>query len=75
MNPDTGEVRKLTSAELAGERKQVDGKRYIKVNGSWWLEAQVEPSPFQLEHGMKGHHPCLCGSGKRYRNCCRGKQP
>lgn len=22
---------------------------------------------------IKGHHPCPCGSGKRYRDCCRLK--
>jgi predicted transcriptional regulator len=22
---------------------------------------------------IKGHHPCPCGSGKRYRDCCRPK--
>jgi len=22
----------------------------------------------------KGHHPCKCGSGKKFRDCCRGKE-
>lgn len=27
----------------------------------------------ELSSELKGHHPCPCGSGKRYRDCCRPK--
>ncbi len=30
-------------------------------------------SPKEKQARIMGHHPCPCGSGKKYRDCCRTK--
>jgi hypothetical protein len=33
----------------------------------------VPDPPKEKQPGIMGHHPCPCGSGKKYRDCCRTK--
>lgn len=43
-----------------------------RIHGEpWWIECKIEPTKAQTMKGLKGHHLCLCGSGKKFRDCCR----
>lgn len=71
MNPDTGEVRCLTPEEKQRVLDDSEGRRRVKIKGSWWIETKVEPNKKQMQSGVKGWHDCLCGSGRKFRDCCR----
>lgn len=68
MNTKTGQIMKFNSEE---ERTGfIISERAKGPAGKWWKECAVEP---QIKTGfLKGHHPCPCGSGKKFRACCRG---
>jgi uncharacterized protein YchJ len=68
MNTKTGEIVKFNTEE---ERTGfIASKRAEGPAGKWWRECAVEPTTKTGQ--LKGHHPCPCGSGKRFRDCCRG---
>jgi uncharacterized protein YchJ len=70
MDTRTGEIREFkTEAE---RNNFVADKR--KRGEPWWKECANAPSPFQKKHNLKGHHLCLCGSGKKFRDCCQEKK-
>jgi uncharacterized protein YchJ len=75
MQEQTGEVKHLTPEEKQNIQDLPRGRRGVKVNGNWWIETKVEPTVKQLQSGVKGWHLCLCGSGKKFRECCRVKTP
>lgn len=66
MNTDTGEIRKFGD--------DVERARFVEERrrkGESWIECAAQPTEHQVKHGLKGHHSCLCGSGKKFRDCCR----
>jgi SEC-C motif-containing protein len=55
--------------EVAEFRRESDGKWYF-VDGSI-----VPPAPFLRQSPKVGRNdPCPCGSGKKYKKCCAGKE-
>ena len=78
MNENTGEIKMLTPEEKQAYADQFDGdgnRKRIKIKNQWWIECKVEPTVKQKQSGLKGWHDCLCGSGKKFRECCRVKTP
>lgn len=75
MDTKTGEVRCLTPEEKQRVLDLSEGRRGVKIKGTWFIETKVDPTPKQLQSGVKGWHLCLCGSGKKFRECCRVKTP
>ena len=67
MNTKTGEIKTFENQQ---ERDSfIAARRAEGSKGKWWKECAIEPA---VKNGMlKGHHPCPCGSGKKFRNCCR----
>jgi len=50
---------------------------FKKVDGAWYyLDGTVHPQkPFVHEGGkLNRNDPCPCGSGKKYKKCCMGKE-
>ena len=77
MDSRTGKI--VDIKELEKEPDYIAPKKGKKLwaKGSWWILTKKEPTINQRENGVKGHHLCLCGSGEKFRNCCRmiwGKQ-
>lgn len=71
MNTETGEIKEFeTELDLA---KFIAGHKddWRKTGGVRWLACKVEPTKEQKQSGVKGWHDCLCGSGKKFRDCCR----
>ena len=77
-----GEIKSIEEIKEMGEilvdlikkRKEYyasGGKGRLALKKDWWFECQKPPTPTQIKYGLKGHHICLCGSGKKFRNCCR----
>jgi len=80
MNKETGEVKMMTAEEMArlntaGPSMNQPLPPRTKVKEPWWIECKVEPTKKQIQSGLKGWHLCLCGSGKKFRECCRVKTP
>ena len=79
MNKVTGEVKQMTEAEAAqlntAGPSMNQPQRFVKVKQPWWLPCKVEPTKKQVQSGLKGWHLCLCGSGKKFRDCCKVKTP
>lgn len=83
MDTRTGKV--YTPDQMAAMQKEWDDKDTREAgtnannNGpkeSWFfVSCTVDPSPSQVKYGVKGWHDCLCGSGKKFRECCRVKTP
>lgn len=67
MDTRTGEVKQFGNE--TGRNKFVADKR--RKGEPWWIECAIEPTKAQTMKGVKGHHKCLCGSGKKFRDCCR----
>jgi preprotein translocase subunit SecA len=69
----SGTARMLLTAKPrpeTAERKQI-------LNGAASLkgEAQkVKPTPVKKEEKVGPNDPCPCGSGKKYKKCCQGKE-
>lgn len=59
---------------LEKARRDYNGKGRISLTEGWWIKKDTPPPPAPPAV-LKGHHPCPCGSGKKYRDCCRGKVP
>lgn len=71
MDTRTGEI--ITFGDTKQRDSFLQDKR--KKGELWWLECAVEPTKAQTMNGLKGWHLCLCGSGKKFRECCRVKTP
>jgi uncharacterized protein YchJ len=71
MNTKTGEIICLTPEEKQRVLDLSEGRRGVKIKNQWHIETKIEPTPGQKKSGVKGHHACLCGSGKKFRDCCR----
>ena len=67
MDTRTGEIKRF--ADAAARDRFVDEK--LRKGEPWWVECKVEPTKPQTMNGLKGWHLCLCGSGKKFRDCCR----
>ena len=67
MDTRTGEIKRFIDADNLAN--YIDEKR--RKGEPWWVECRVEPTKAQTINGLKGWHLCLCGSGKKFRDCCR----
>jgi uncharacterized protein YchJ len=67
MDTRTGEIK--TFATQKERDAFVNDKR--KKGEPWWVECHEEPTKKQATMGLKGWNLCLCGSGKKFRECCR----
>ena len=67
MDARTGEIKQFGSEK---ERDVfVQDKR--RKGEPWWIECKIAPTKAQAMFRLRGRHPCLCGSGKKFRDCCR----
>ena len=67
MDTRTGEIKQFADTK---ERDAFTAEKRRKGE-PWWIECRLEPTKRQAMKGLKGHHLCLCGSGKKFRDCCR----
>lgn len=63
MNTETGEIKQFES--------QAARDAFVAEKNKAWVECAIEPTEEQKQTGVKGHHDCLCGSGRKFRDCCR----
>jgi uncharacterized protein YchJ len=75
MQRETGEVKQMTEPELKEAQEQRFYNPATKKKEPWWVVTKVEPTQQQIQSGVKGWHQCLCGSGKKFRDCCKVKTP
>jgi len=75
MQRATGEVKQMNESELREAQEQKFYNPITRKKEPWWIPVTVEPTKQQLQTGVKGWHLCLCGSGKKFRDCCRIKTP
>ena len=55
----------------ATERKQIlNGSASLKGDGG----QKVKPTPIKKTEKVGPNDPCPCGSGKKYKKCCQGKE-
>jgi len=77
MDTRTGEI--LNPETMQRKQEAWDrecGIKNARPKESWFfVSCAVEPTSSQISHGVKGWHLCLCGSGKKFRECCRVKTP
>ena len=64
--------------ELCSYDIRTDGSRTHVFEGNTYPEAESKARAYlsalpesQAQNGLKGWHLCLCGSGKKFRDCCR----
>jgi hypothetical protein len=61
MNPDTGKLVEVESAQDALARGLIPVRRDLKAKEACDLQ-------------IKLYSPCGCGSGKKFKFCCKGKK-
>jgi SEC-C motif-containing protein len=53
-----------------------ENARFIKIKGTWYFEdgEQILPETVKRDAPKTGRNdPCPCGSGKKFKKCCAGK--
>jgi SEC-C motif-containing protein len=78
VHDDTGTVEfKAHYNERGIDRKHHEIGKFKKYNNKWYYDDSDFPTPQQVvrsEPKVGRNDPCPCGSGRKYKKCCAGKQ-
>ena len=70
MNIDTGNIISPLLADLLEERARTDPDAAREA--SRYRRMELTPTAKQVRSGRVGRNdPCPCGSGKKFKKCCR----